>query len=125
MEEVSDEAVAAGSSVAATTALARVSVDKGRETVERTFGGQGECCICLGDMHRRAVKHLPCGHTHHYGCLKRWFATKRNCPQCRWAASPRAADESLDEMLRLDEFLASTALTTLFFMQTDPFAEGT
>jgi hypothetical protein len=45
-----------------------------------------ECCICLEGYHvGDRVGVLPCKHTFHEGCIKRWLAndSRKSCPLCR------------------------------------------
>ena len=44
---------------------------------------QDVCSICFSEMQKGKV--LQCSHIFHYGCLRRWFQVRRNCPQCNHA----------------------------------------
>jgi len=41
-----------------------------------------ECSICLEECKRNRYR-LRCKHTFHKKCIKEWFKTKKNCPNCR------------------------------------------
>ena len=40
------------------------------------------CVICQDCNYGRAIK-SPCGHSYHYGCLKKAITHNRTCPLCR------------------------------------------
>lgn len=67
----------------------QISVNKKRVTVELDYSGDHEnlCAICLLDMHRMPVKHIPCGHTFHLSCLNKLLnsnsSCNNKCPCCR------------------------------------------
>ena len=66
-----------------------IAINKKRVTVQLDFRGDHEtsCAICLFDMHRQAVKHIPCGHTFHLSCLNKLLNSNlsycNKCPCCR------------------------------------------
>lgn len=45
---------------------------------------QGECPICMDDVHSKELVLLPCGHKFDHNCIDKWLRCgKRNCPLCR------------------------------------------
>lgn len=43
-----------------------------------------ECTICCEEVR---IQTLQCGHTFHDGCIKKWLARCRTCPNCRQSAT--------------------------------------
>ena len=42
-----------------------------------------ECPICLESLGNDTLLHsLPCFHTFHEACIRRWFERKQECPMC-------------------------------------------
>ncbi|KAK1296834.1 E3 ubiquitin-protein ligase RING1-like [Acorus calamus] len=64
-------------SKAAVAALQEVTVTEAEETKE--------CAICNDEMRAgtRATR-MPCRHTYHGECIKRWLARRNSCPLCRF-----------------------------------------
>lgn len=43
-----------------------------------------KCLICLENFEiGETIMTLPCKHTSHSACIRRWFEEKNTCPQCR------------------------------------------
>ena len=67
----------------------KISILKKRITVELDYNCDHDtvCTICLNNMHRKVVKHIPCGHTFHLSCLNKLMncnaACNNKCPCCR------------------------------------------
>ena len=73
----------------------QIAVNKKRITVQLDYFGEHDnlCPICLVDMNRKSVKHIPCGHTFHMSCLNKLLnsntAYSNKCPCCREIITPR------------------------------------
>ncbi|KAK6102209.1 Ring finger domain family protein [Brugia pahangi] len=48
----------------------------------------GSCVICTQNLCISNVSSLPCGHTFHYNCIRRWLVQSQQCPTCRAASTP-------------------------------------
>ena len=48
---------------------------------------QDMCAICLHE-HQDTVRVLPCSHTFHDTCLRKWLQLKAICPTCKQSARP-------------------------------------
>jgi hypothetical protein len=49
----------------------------------RSSGSNSVCSICLDGFRRRQrICILPCGHTFHNKCIKRWIKRENKCPEC-------------------------------------------
>jgi len=46
------------------------------------------CPICLKFFHEFPTSTLPCGHTYHTECIRRWLVINATCPYCRMEVSP-------------------------------------
>ena len=45
---------------------------------------QEPCSICIEEYATGdCVRHLPCLHTFHSGCVERWFEASTTCPVCK------------------------------------------
>lgn len=53
-----------------------------------------DCCICLGSM-QRGVRSLPCKHSFHASCIKRWLEEKESCPLCQTPVYTLSVDDVL------------------------------
>ena len=42
-----------------------------------------DCTICLEAVTRGQEVYLPCMHSYHSECIRRWLQTQRTCPICR------------------------------------------
>lgn len=45
------------------------------------------CGICL-HQHQDTIRALPCSHTFHDTCLRKWLQLKAICPTCKQSARP-------------------------------------
>eukprot|EP00002_Diphylleia_rotans_P015785 TRINITY_DN3057_c0_g1_i10.p1 TRINITY_DN3057_c0_g1~~TRINITY_DN3057_c0_g1_i10.p1 ORF type:complete len:127 (+),score=11.39 TRINITY_DN3057_c0_g1_i10:857-1237(+) len=46
---------------------------------------QTQCQICFDNFSvGTKVTTLPCEHSYHYDCIKKWFESHRTCPICRF-----------------------------------------
>jgi len=45
------------------------------------------CSICL-NQHQDTIRALPCSHTFHDTCLRKWLHLKAICPTCKQSARP-------------------------------------
>ncbi|XP_038696570.1 RING-H2 finger protein ATL77-like [Tripterygium wilfordii] len=51
---------------------------------ERFDGGDGVCCVCLGEfLASVSVARMPCNHVFHDCCILRWLQRADTCPICR------------------------------------------
>lgn len=41
------------------------------------------CSICMEDIQTNNLQCLPCAHTFHRQCIRRWFRQSTSCPECR------------------------------------------
>lgn len=56
----------------------------------------GECSICLDTITSRSLIKLPCGHSFHAKCIRRWVTAEHvTCPMCRTPI----ADSVIDRLL--------------------------
>mmetsp|Transcript_43389 Transcript_43389/g.97671 ORF Transcript_43389/g.97671 Transcript_43389/m.97671 type:complete len:130 (+) Transcript_43389:1517-1906(+) len=47
---------------------------------------QDQCMVCLCDFENdEQVRHLPCKHVFHTGCIDEWLGRDAHCPLCRHA----------------------------------------
>lgn len=53
------------------------------------------CSICLGDFEAdEEPRFLPCNHSFHVDCIKRWLETSRDCPLCKYLVDRNDCQES-------------------------------
>ncbi len=57
---------------------------EGLRVVERL---EDMCSICLHE-HQDTIRALPCSHTFHDTCLRKWLQLKAICPTCKQSARP-------------------------------------
>uniref|UniRef100_A0AAF5PNF7 RING-type domain-containing protein n=1 Tax=Wuchereria bancrofti TaxID=6293 RepID=A0AAF5PNF7_WUCBA len=48
----------------------------------------GSCVICTQNLCISNFSSLPCGHTFHYNCIRRWLVQSQQCPTCRAESTP-------------------------------------
>lgn len=71
---------------AATTAAASAAVT-GCLAVSQV---EKECLICISAFEENdTILRLPCQHTYHEECAKKWLQLQKTCPACRMEVKPR------------------------------------
>lgn len=83
-EELLRRLAAAAAAVDTTAAAAALT---GRLAVSQV---EKECLICISAFEENdTILRLPCQHTYHEECAKRWLNLQSTCPACRMEVKPR------------------------------------
>ena len=77
----------AATTTAATTSAAAAAALTGRLAVSQV---EKECLICISAFEENdTILRLPCQHTYHEECAKKWLNLQKTCPACRMEVKPR------------------------------------
>ena len=80
-------AAAATTAPATTTAAAAAASLTGCLAVSQV---EKECLICISAFEENdTILRLPCQHTYHEECAKKWLNLQKTCPACRMEVKPR------------------------------------